>query len=56
MRDAETQADDLYLSLIGSPSGTKEQDILTWVKRAGAASISGEGVYDGGGDVFTETF
>ena len=41
----------LNLEFVGSPSGTEEQDIVTWLKREGAVTISGELIADGGGDV-----
>ncbi len=41
----------LNLELIGSPSGTREQDIVTWLKQSGVIDISGEMIVDGGGDV-----
>ncbi len=47
---------ELYIEIIGSPSGTKEQDIITWMKLAGASKVSGEAVFDGGGDVDAFTF
>ena len=43
---------EIYVDLVGSPSGTQEQDILNWVKLAGATAITGKAVYD---DVFTDT-
>ena len=45
----------LHLKLIGSPSGWSEEqeedDMVVWLKKCGAESISGELVIDGGGDV-----
>lgn len=32
----------LELALSGSPSGTKEQDIITWLKLKGASKVNGE--------------
>ena len=42
---------ELNLKFIGSPSGEEEEDIVTWLKLAGAVDISGELIFDGGGDV-----
>jgi hypothetical protein len=41
----------LSIKLIGSPSDSEEQDIITWLKSVGANDISGELVVDAGGDV-----
>jgi hypothetical protein len=41
----------LEIELVGSPSGTDEQDFVTWIKHYGATEVVGEMVVDGGGDV-----
>ena len=41
----------LVVELIGSPSGTEEQDFITWLKQLGANGFDGKMVLDGGGDV-----
>lgn len=41
----------INISLSGSPSGTKEQDIITWFRKKGATKVSGRMIVDGGGDV-----
>ncbi len=41
----------LNLELVGSPSGTEEQDIITWLKQLAVATWTGEMTLDGGGDV-----
>jgi hypothetical protein len=41
----------INISLSGSPSGTKEQDIITWFREMGATKVSGRMTVDGGGDV-----
>ena len=51
MDKIESKGTELYIEVIGSPSGTEEQDIITWIKLAGASKVSGEAIFDGGGDV-----
>ncbi|BHH82361.1 hypothetical protein [Desulforhopalus sp. 52FAK] len=41
----------IIFKLIGSPSGTREEDIVTWLNKMGATSISGNLLMSGGGDV-----
>jgi hypothetical protein len=41
----------INISLSGSPSGTKEQDIITWFRKKGATKVNGRMTVDGGGDV-----
>ncbi len=41
----------LYLEMIGSPSGTREQDIITWLNLYRAIEIKGKMILDGGGDI-----
>ncbi|MDH5326955.1 MAG: hypothetical protein OEZ58_08785 [Gammaproteobacteria bacterium] len=40
----------------GSPSGTEEQDVITWIKLYGATKVSGKVDVDSGGDAFTIEF
>jgi hypothetical protein len=55
---AKIELDDknLYVELMGSPSGTMEEDIITWIKLNGAEKVSGKAIFDGGGDVDTVEF
>jgi hypothetical protein len=46
----------IYVDLVGSPSETSEQDIITWIKAAGAIEVSGKAIFDGGGDIYEEEF
>ncbi len=41
----------INIAFSGSPSGTKEQDIITWFRKKGATKVSGRMTVDGGGDV-----
>ena len=43
-----TYGSTLEMRLIGSPSGTKEQDIVTWLKLSGAKDVSSELLAHGG--------
>lgn len=47
----ERSDNTINISMSGSPSGTKEQDIITWFRKKGATKVSGRMIVDGGGDV-----
>lgn len=47
----KTNGSAFLIKMIGSPSGTREQDIVTWFKKMGASLVIGNMVVDGGGDV-----
>jgi len=44
----------LTVELTGSPSGTDEQDFISWLRGFGVTGYEGELVLDGGGDVTVE--
>ena len=54
-QSVERSDNTLHLKLLGSPSGWSEEqeedDMVVWLKKCGAESITGELVIDGGGDV-----
>lgn len=49
----EREYDILNVNMVGSPSGTEEQDLITWFKLLGADHISGEISVDSGADIET---
>ena len=55
-QNVEVNHNILKAEFSGSPSGTDEQDIVTWIKRSGAVKVQGKAFIDTGADVFELEF